>query len=71
MLRVARVSAVGEYYQTFVLTLTTLLRAEILAAGRLTGDRLDFYAAELGEHLSKPGTLTCQPTMWQAWGTKP
>ena len=41
------------------------------APGRLTPGQLDSCTAELCEHLSQPGTLTCLPTIWQAWGRKP
>lgn len=61
----------GEYYHTFLLTLTGLLREQILGGGSVTGDQFDSGTAELAEHLSTPGALTCQPIMWQAWGTKP
>jgi SAM-dependent methyltransferase len=67
----ARVTAAGDYYQTFLLTLATRMRDEILAGTRLTSARLDGYLAELDAHLEQPGTLTCQPAMWNAWGTKP
>jgi hypothetical protein len=67
----ARVTHPDEYYHTFLLTLCGLLREELLAGHRLTPDRLDCYAAELREHLAQPGTITCQPTLWQAWGVKP
>ena len=67
----ARVTAPGEYFQTFLLTLAVLMREEILAGGRLTPRQLDSSIAELRQHLSKPGTLTCLPTIWQAWGSKP
>jgi ubiquinone/menaquinone biosynthesis C-methylase UbiE len=67
----ARLTAPGEYFQTFLLTLVGLMRQEILAAGRLTPGELDSAAAELREHLSQPGALTCLPTIWQAWGRKP
>ena len=45
------------------------MRQEILAGGRLTPGQLDASIAELCQHLSKPGTLTCS-TIWQA-GHKP
>lgn len=67
----ARVTAAGEYYQTFLLTMTSLVREQILAAGRLRAADFDPMSASLREHLSLPGTLTSQPNMWQAWGTKP
>ena len=67
----ARLTRPGEYFQTFLLTLAVLMREEILAGGRLTPGQLDSCTAELCEHLSQPGTLTCLPTIWQAWGRKP
>jgi ubiquinone/menaquinone biosynthesis C-methylase UbiE len=68
---IARLTAPGDYFQTFLLTLTALMREEILAGGRVTPGQLDSAAAALREHLSQPGTLTCLPTIWQAWGCKP
>jgi hypothetical protein len=38
---IARVTAPGEYFQTLLLTLASLIREEILAAGRLTPGKLD------------------------------
>jgi ubiquinone/menaquinone biosynthesis C-methylase UbiE len=67
----ARLTAPGEYFHTFLLTLAVLMREEILAGGQLTPGQLDSAATELREHLSQPGTLTCLPTIWQAWGHKP
>jgi len=67
----ARLTAPGQYFHTFLLTLAVLMREEILAAGRLTPGELDSCTAELNEHLGQPGTLTCLPTIWQAWGCKP
>lgn len=67
----ARVTHVGEYYQTFLLTVAGLVRDVIVAAGDLTADEFDSYAAALQAHLHAPGTLTCQPLMWQAWGRVP
>jgi ubiquinone/menaquinone biosynthesis C-methylase UbiE len=67
----ARLTAPAQYFHTFLLTLAVLMREDILAAGRLTPGQLDSCTAELGEHLSQPGTLTCLPTIWQAWGRKP
>jgi ubiquinone/menaquinone biosynthesis C-methylase UbiE len=66
----ARVTAPGEYFHTFLLTLAILMRQQILAGGRLASGQLDASIAELREHLSQPGTLTCLPTIWQAWGSK-
>jgi ubiquinone/menaquinone biosynthesis C-methylase UbiE len=67
----ARLTAPGQYFHTFLPTLTILMREEILAGGRLTPGQLDSCTAELRRHLSQPGTLTCLPTIWQAWGRKP
>lgn len=67
----ARVTAPGQYFHTFLPTLATLMRQEILAGGRLTPGQLDSSTGELREHLRQPGTLTCLPTIWQAWGSKP
>lgn len=67
----ARVTNVGEYYQTFLLTIAGLVRDGIVAGGDLTADEFDSYAAALRAHLHAPGTLTCQPLMWQAWGRVP
>jgi len=57
----ARVTSPGDYYQTFLLTLTALVRDQIVAGGRLTAAEFDAQAASLREHLEQPGTLTCQP----------
>jgi SAM-dependent methyltransferase len=67
----ARVTGPGEYFHTFLLILASLMRQEILTGARLTPGQLNSAIAELREHLSKPGTLTCLPTIWQAWGSKP
>ena len=67
----ARVTRPGDYYHTFLLTLCALLREPILAGGRLDPETLERHAAELRAHLDRPGTLTCQPLLWQAWGTSP
>ncbi|MBV9197449.1 MAG: methyltransferase domain-containing protein [Solirubrobacterales bacterium] len=67
----AKVTAFGDYYQTFQLTIATLVRSIILDAGRLTADEFDSYALTLRNHLEDPRTRTCQPLMWQAWGRKP
>ena len=42
-----------------------------MEGGELTADEFESYAAELQAHLNMPGTLTCQPLMWQAWGRVP
>jgi ubiquinone/menaquinone biosynthesis C-methylase UbiE len=67
----ARVTQAGEYYQTFLLTLASLMRDQIITGGRLTAAELDGQVASLRAHLDQPGALTCMATMWQAWGTKP
>lgn len=64
----ARVTRPGEYYQTFLLTLTQLVRQDILAAHVLTADELDSCVESLRAHLAARGTLTSQPMLWQAWG---
>ena len=66
----ARVTRPGEYYHTFLLALTGLVRDQIIAAGRLSAGEFDRLSAELREHLQQQGTLTSQPNMWQAWGLK-
>jgi ubiquinone/menaquinone biosynthesis C-methylase UbiE len=68
---IARLTGPGDYFQTFLLTLAALMREEILAGGRVTPGQLDSAAAALREHLSQASTLTCLPTIWQAWGRKP
>ena len=68
---IARLTAPGDYFQTFLLTLAALMREEILAGGRVTPGQIDSAAAALREHLSQPSTLTCLPTIRQAWGRKP
>ena len=67
----ARVTHCGEYYQTFLLTIASLVRDVIVQGGELTADELDSYTAALRAHLEMPGTITCQPVMWQAWGVRP
>lgn len=67
----ARVTNASEYYQTFLLTLTSLVRDQIIAARRVSAAEFDEQTASLRAHLQQQDTLTCQPTMWQAWGTKP
>ena len=64
----ARVTHAGEYYQTFLLTVAGLVREVIVKAGELTADEFESYTAALRAHLEAPGTITCQPIMWQAWG---
>jgi hypothetical protein len=48
-----------------------LVRDVIVQAGELTSDEFDSYAAAVRSHLEAPGTITCQPVMWQAWGRVP
>ena len=67
----ARVTNASDYYQTFLLTLTSLVRDQIIAGQRVSAHEFDAHTASLRAHLQQPDTLTCQPTMWQAWGTKP
>jgi SAM-dependent methyltransferase len=64
----ARVTRSRDYYQTFLLTIAGLVREVIVEAGELTAAQFDSYAAALRAHLEAPGTITCQPIMWQAWG---
>jgi len=64
----ARATEAGEYYQTFLLTIAGLVRDVIVQAGELTADEFESYTAALRAHLDAPGTITCQPVMWQAWG---
>jgi ubiquinone/menaquinone biosynthesis C-methylase UbiE len=66
-----RIARPGDYYQTFLLTLTGLVRDQIITGGRLTAAEFDAQAASLRAHLEQPGTLTGMAEMWQAWGTKP
>jgi ubiquinone/menaquinone biosynthesis C-methylase UbiE len=66
----ARVTQPGEYYQTFLLTLTGLVRDPIVSAGLLSEEELEASMTALREHLEAPGTITCQPLIWQAWGVK-
>lgn len=66
----ARITNAGDYYQTFLLTLTGLVRDQVLAGQRLGSAEFDAHTARLRAHLRQPDTLTCQPTMWQAWGIK-
>lgn len=64
----ARLTRAGEYYQTFLLTVAALVRDVIVQAGELTADEFESYTAALRTHHEEPGTITCQPLMWQAWG---
>lgn len=66
----ARVTQAGDYYQTFLLALTSLVREQIIAGGQLTETEFEARSASLRAHLAREHTLTCQPTMWQAWGRK-
>jgi SAM-dependent methyltransferase len=67
----ARPTRRGDYYHTFLLALTAILREQILASGRLRTAEFDDLREQLRAHLEQEGSLTCQPTMWQAWGVKP
>ncbi len=67
----ARVTRSGEYYQTFLLTIASLVRDAIVQAGELTTGEFDAYTAALRAHLDAPHTITCQPVMWQAWAELP
>jgi ubiquinone/menaquinone biosynthesis C-methylase UbiE len=64
----ARVTHSGEYYQTFLLTVSGLVREVIVDSGELTADEFDSYTAAMRAHLEARNTITCQPIMWQAWG---
>ena len=55
----ARVTRPGDYYHSFLLTLCGLL-----------GVSAEEDAAALREHLGRPGTITCQPLLWQATGVR-
>jgi SAM-dependent methyltransferase len=66
----ARVTASGDYYQTFLLTIASLVRDVIVEVSEVTPDEFDSYAEVLGAHLQAPGTITCQPLVWQAWGRR-
>jgi hypothetical protein len=48
-----------------------LLKEQIIAGQHVSAEEFDAHSASLRAHLQQPGTLTCQHTMWQAWGTKP
>jgi ubiquinone/menaquinone biosynthesis C-methylase UbiE len=66
----ARVTKPGDYYQTFLPTLVQLVADQILLGGALNAEQLDAHVKTLGAHLSAPTTITCQPLIWQAWGTR-
>ena len=67
----ARVTQVGDFNQTFLLTIAGLVRDVIIQGANITSDEFDFHSTALRTHLATPGTLTCQPLMWQAWGQVP
>ena len=67
----ARVTHAGDYYHTFGLTPCALLREPLLGGAGRTADELDDHVAQVADHLGAPGTITCQPLLWQAWGTRP
>lgn len=64
----ARITQVGDFYQTFVLTIAGLVRELMIADGNITDDEFESYSTALRTHLNTPGTVTCQPLIWQAWG---
>lgn len=64
----ARITQVGDFYQTFVLTIAGLVREVMIADGNISNDEVESYSTALHTHLNMPGTLTCQPLIWQAWG---
>jgi ubiquinone/menaquinone biosynthesis C-methylase UbiE len=66
----ARPTRSGDYYHTFLLALTGIVREQILANGTLGIEELGHLQEQLRSHLEQDGSLTCQPTMWQAWGLK-
>ncbi|MBV9311981.1 MAG: methyltransferase domain-containing protein [Solirubrobacterales bacterium] len=66
-----RITHPGEYFHTFLLTIANLVREVIIGSGELTGDEFAVYAQSLSTHLREPGTITCQPIMWQAFGRMP
>ena len=55
----ARITHPGDYYHAFLLTLCSLLG--------VSGEE---DTAALREHLGRPGTITCQPLLWQATGIR-
>jgi SAM-dependent methyltransferase len=67
----ARVTHHNDYYQTFILTIASLVRDGITQGDELNADELESYSAALRAHLEQPDTITCQPVMWQAWGRVP
>jgi hypothetical protein len=67
----ARVTGAGAYRQTFLPTMAGLVRDQILAGEAVTAADRDAQIEGLRAHLARQGTLTCQPTMRQAWGIKP
>jgi SAM-dependent methyltransferase len=67
----ARATRPGEFYHTFLLTLTNLVREQILAGGRMSAEEFESHSTALSEHLGRPESVTCQPMVWQAWATKP
>jgi hypothetical protein len=66
----ARATRPGDFYHTFLLTLTTLAREDILAGHSVTADQFEQYARSLRRHLEAPGSITNQVILWQAWGWK-
>jgi SAM-dependent methyltransferase len=66
----ARATRSGDFYQTFIITLASLLADEVAEPGLFDRDQFDHRIHVLHEHLSRPETITLQPIIWQAWGTK-
>lgn len=64
----ARATTAGEYYQTFLPAIASLVGDVIVDSGALTADELASHLSALRSHLDRPGTITCQPVIWQAWG---
>jgi hypothetical protein len=56
---------------TYGLTVAGLVRDVIIAGAAITNDEFDSHSTALRTHLDTPGTLTCQPLMWQGWGQVP
>jgi len=67
----ARATRCGDFYQTFILTLASLVADQIIEAELLDRTTLDRCTHDLREHLSLPDAITLQPIIWQAWATKP
>jgi hypothetical protein len=66
-----RLTRAGEYYQTFLLTLVTLIRDRMLACGLVGETELQELITSLRTHLEQPTTVTSGPPIWQVWARKP